>query len=166
LGDKTFLKVYKVSLGIIIVEFTTEFVVRVTLSEYEVYPFKTTKSSPKPNFLDLIDGYLSGQSVELSSIPVSYGNLPNNYINVYEYMRKHIGYGETTTYGRLGGALKMHPRTVGMILSKNPLPLLVPCHRVLAKGGLGGYSAGLKWKKFLLSLEGTLIDTRSFKKPS
>ena len=45
-------------------------------------------------------------------------------------------------------------RAVGNANGKNPFPVIVPCHRVLASNGLGGYSGGLEIKEFLLELEG------------
>ncbi|HHX40651.1 MAG TPA: methylated-DNA--[protein]-cysteine S-methyltransferase, partial [Armatimonadetes bacterium] len=49
-------------------------------------------------------------------------------------------------------------RAAGSALARNPVPLLIPCHRVVrADGGLGGYLAGLSWKRRLLALEGVLL---------
>ncbi len=66
-----------------------------------------------------------------------------------------IPFGETMTYGDLADSIGAPGacRAVGNACGANPLPLLIPCHRVVGKGGLGGFSAGLGWKKFLLSLE-------------
>jgi len=69
---------------------------------------------------------------------------------------KRIPYGETRTYRQLAemagcrGAI----RAAGSACGKNPVPILLPCHRVVrSDGGLGGFSAGLRWKKALLSAE-------------
>lgn len=69
-----------------------------------------------------------------------------------------IPYGETRSYSDLAHAIDSGPRAVGGACGKNPIPIVVPCHRVLARGGLGGYSggAGLPTKQFLLGLEGRL----------
>ena len=70
-----------------------------------------------------------------------------------------IGYGETATYGGLVVALGSGPRAVAGACARNPIPLVIPCHRVLAAGGqLGGYSGGngLDTKRFLLRLEGVV----------
>lgn len=70
-----------------------------------------------------------------------------------------ISYGETKTYGELAKMIG-NPRSsqaVGNACGANPLPLLIPCHRVVAQSGLGGFSAGLKIKEALLKLEGVLI---------
>lgn len=54
-----------------------------------------------------------------------------------------IPYGETRTYGELASELDTSPRAVGGACGRNPVPVVVPCHRVVASdGGLGGYSAG------------------------
>lgn len=68
-----------------------------------------------------------------------------------------IALGQTTTYGGLARTLRRPraTRAVGAACGANPVPLLVPCHRVLAAGGgLGGFSAGLDWKRKLLAREG------------
>lgn len=67
-----------------------------------------------------------------------------------------IPYGETRSYGDLAGALKSAARAVGQACGSNPMPIIVPCHRVLAAGGgLGGYSAGdgVVTKRWLLAHE-------------
>lgn len=67
-----------------------------------------------------------------------------------------IPYGETCTYGELAATLG-HPkafRAVGAANGSNPIPLIVPCHRVIASGGkLGGYGGGLRLKQRLLAME-------------
>lgn len=71
-----------------------------------------------------------------------------------------IPYGQTRSYGDLAASLGAAPRAVGQACGRNPLPILIPCHRVLAAGGaLGGYSggAGVDTKRRLLILEGALL---------
>ncbi|CAN5469813.1 methylated-DNA--[protein]-cysteine S-methyltransferase [soil metagenome] len=66
-----------------------------------------------------------------------------------------IGYGESKSYGRLAAELASGPRAVGQACARNPFPIVVPCHRVLASGGLGHYSAGdgISTKQWLLDFE-------------
>ena len=64
-----------------------------------------------------------------------------------------IPMGEVRTYGEIARALSSGPRAVGQALGANPLPILIPCHRVVAASGLGGFGGGLSWKKRLLDLE-------------
>ncbi|MGE5544761.1 MAG: methylated-DNA--[protein]-cysteine S-methyltransferase [Bacillota bacterium] len=69
-----------------------------------------------------------------------------------------IPYGAVQTYGMLAqnAGCSRGSRAVGQALKRNPLPIIIPCHRVVAAGGLGGFSApgGLETKKALLKLEG------------
>ncbi len=67
-----------------------------------------------------------------------------------------IPYGETRSYGDLAGAMRSAPRAVGRACGRNPIPIVIPCHRVLGKGWMGGYSGagGLVTKQALLALEG------------
>ena len=66
---------------------------------------------------------------------------------------KDIEFGSVMTYGDIAKKLNTSPRAVGMALKRNPLPLIIPCHRVVAKNSLGGYSYGLDKKKFVLERE-------------
>jgi methylated-DNA-[protein]-cysteine S-methyltransferase len=71
-----------------------------------------------------------------------------------------IPFGETATYGGMAMALGSGPRAVGMACGRNRIPIIVPCHRVLASGGKeGGYSGGqgLPTKRRLLALEGVVL---------
>lgn len=76
---------------------------------------------------------------------------------VWAAMRR-IPYGKTRCYGDLAHDIGSAPRAVGRACGKNPIPIVIPCHRVLAKAGLGGYSGegGLATKTRLLALEGAL----------
>ena len=79
-----------------------------------------------------------------------------------------VGYGETVSYGTLarraqidGRIASLPARAIGRIMGSNPIPVIVPCHRVVAADGLGGYSGGtggngLEVKRWFLSFEGAL----------
>lgn len=73
---------------------------------------------------------------------------------VREAMQR-IPYGQTRSYGELAHEAGGAPRAIGQACGANPLPLVVPCHRVVGAVGLGGYSGGkgLETKRFLLALE-------------
>ena len=73
---------------------------------------------------------------------------------VYKEMVK-IPYGATLSYSQLAqkSGRKLAYRAVGTVCGKNPLPLIIPCHRVTAVNGLGGFGGGLGTKRFLLNLE-------------
>lgn len=73
---------------------------------------------------------------------------------------RQIPYGETRTYGEIARVAGGSPRAVGRAAGKNPIPIIIPCHRVLAAGGLGGFSApgGLATKRVLLGIEAGVSD--------
>jgi O-6-methylguanine DNA methyltransferase len=78
---------------------------------------------------------------------------------VWEELR-HIPRGEARSYGEIAEELgkRKAARAVGGACGANPIPVLIPCHRVLAANGdLGGFSGGLEWKHRLLAIEGVLL---------
>ena len=102
---------------------------------------------------------LDGELVDLSGVALEMDGVPEFHRAVYRAVRI-IPTGTTLTYGEVA-ALCGAPRAaraVGQALGRNPFPLIVPCHRVLAAGGIGGFSAdgGVGTKLRLLALEGAL----------
>lgn len=99
--------------------------------------------------------YFAGQRPDFSQLPLS----PRGSAfqrRVWQALCR-IPYGETRSYGQLARALDSSPRAVGAAVSRNPLLILVPCHRCLgADGSLTGFAAGLDAKRQLLALEGVL----------
>jgi len=103
---------------------------------------------------DDVAAYFGGERVELAC-KLDLSGFTEFQREVWEAARK-IGYGEIRSYkwvadtmGRPGAA-----RAVGQALSKNPVPVIVPCNRVVrADGGLGGFGSGLRWKIMLLEME-------------
>ncbi|MBI2264390.1 MAG: methylated-DNA--[protein]-cysteine S-methyltransferase [Armatimonadetes bacterium] len=108
--------------------------------------------------IERIARYLAGNSPDLSVIPIDTQEIPPFTASVYEAARK-IPPGSTLTYGELARRIgkPRSARAVGQALARNPLALIVPCHRVLASDGrAGGFSAygGLEIKARLLEIEG------------
>jgi len=99
---------------------------------------------------DYFDGRLTGFSLPLEPLGTPFQHRVWRAIS-------NIPYGEVRSYGQLAKTLKTGPRAVGTACARNPLPVLIPCHRVVgANGALTGYSGagGLDSKDFLLDLEG------------
>lgn len=110
-----------------------------------------------------IQHYCAGERVDFSAAPVDLSAVDEPRRRIYEVMRA-LAFGETTTYGDLArqtGATDWEgARDVGIAMGRNPLPIVVPCHRVLAAGGkLGGFSdyGGTTTKEKLLALEGVRV---------
>jgi methylated-DNA-[protein]-cysteine S-methyltransferase len=78
--------------------------------------------------------------------------------SVWEADRR-IPYGQTRTYADVARAIGKPSavRAVGGANGKNPVPLLVPCHRIVARNGIGGFTGGLHHKRRLLALEGATV---------
>jgi methylated-DNA-[protein]-cysteine S-methyltransferase len=102
-----------------------------------------------------LDAYFAGQRWQFD-LPLAPAGSPFE-ARVWSAMQL-IPYGETRSYGDLASMIGSAPRPVGRACGHNPIPIVIPCHRVLARGGLGGYSGqgGLATKQSLLTLEGAL----------
>jgi len=105
--------------------------------------------------MEAIDAALAGTPIS-KMIKLDIKHTPFQ-MKAWEGIRR-ILFGKTMTYGEVaamtgspGGA-----RAIGQAMGRNPLPLIFPCHRVVAVGGLGGFSGGLELKEYLLNRERTL----------
>ena len=100
--------------------------------------------------------YFAGKNPDASARPLSPGGTAFQQA-VWQELRK-IPYGETESYGAVAARLGSSARAVGSAVGRNPISLIIPCHRVLAAdGGLTGYAGGLENKKKLLRLEGQSV---------
>jgi methylated-DNA-[protein]-cysteine S-methyltransferase len=119
------------------------------------------ESAPPPGVQRVIDrvlALLSGEAIDLTDIPVDLGDAPEFHRRVYEVART-IPPGRTMTYGEIAKLLGAphESREVGQALGRNPIAIIVPCHRVLgADGKMGGFSAsgGVATKRRILEIEG------------
>jgi methylated-DNA-[protein]-cysteine S-methyltransferase len=107
--------------------------------------------------------YFGGEAIDFSDVTLDLGEQEAFFKQIYDAARQ-VRWGHTTTYGALAKALGAGPeaaRDVGQAMAKNPVPLLIPCHRVLAAGGkIGGFSApgGAATKRRMLALEGVRLE--------
>lgn len=109
--------------------------------------------------IESVKRYFAGETVDFSDVVVDLSNQDEFFREIYAAARR-VGWGRTTTYGTLARELGRGPeaaRDVGQAMAKNPVALIIPCHRVLAAGGkIGGFSApgGSNSKVRMLELEG------------
>jgi methylated-DNA-[protein]-cysteine S-methyltransferase len=99
-----------------------------------------------------LERYFEAEVIEFSS------DLDMSHLSPFEQKvleeTRNIKYGRTITYSQLAEKLECGgARAVGNALGKNPIPIIIPCHRVVAKKGIGGYSAGIDIKTRLLEFE-------------
>jgi methylated-DNA-[protein]-cysteine S-methyltransferase len=119
------------------------------------------ETEPAPGVQRAIDrvlALLSGEAIDLGDIPLDLGAAPEFHRKVYEVART-IPPGRTMTYGEIAKRLGVphESREVGQALGRNPIAIIVPCHRVLgADGKMGGFSAtgGVATKRRILEIEG------------
>ena len=73
---------------------------------------------------------------------------------------QNVPYAKLVTYGELGGHAgnPRASRAVGQAVGRNPLAVFIPCHRVVASNGIGGFGLGLECKRALLAIEGLRLD--------
>ncbi len=109
-----------------------------------------------PGLTEQLTAYFAGQRVDRWDCEPELTSIPDFTRRVLQAAAQ-IPYGTVQTYGSLAREIgcSRGARAVGQALKRNPLPVIIPCHRVVAAGGLGGFSAdgGLETKKALLELE-------------
>jgi methylated-DNA-[protein]-cysteine S-methyltransferase len=121
----------------------------------------TTPTATASRAIDGITALLAGTPDRMDDVVIDLGAVSDFRRGVYEIART-VGPGDTITYGTIASRLGAPhaAREVGQALGANPVPLIVPCHRVLAAGGkLGGFSArgGVTTKSRLLAIEGASL---------
>lgn len=112
--------------------------------------------APDPAVADAFDAYFGGDLHALRALPVDLDGL-SEFSRAVLLALRDVGPFPFTSYGRLAAVVgrPAAARAVGRAVGANPVPVVIPCHRVLAAGGqLGGYSGGLEVKRWLLAHEG------------
>ncbi len=112
-----------------------------------------------------LHAYFDG-SLTTFDLPIDLSGVSAAACAVLNALHRDVPYGATVTYGQLAtmSGAGIPARSVGSIMGVNPVPLLIPCHRVVAGDGLGGFSGGLTGegpatKRWLLEFEGALPPT-------
>jgi methylated-DNA-[protein]-cysteine S-methyltransferase len=124
------------------------------------------RGAPTPEVVEAVAAvkrYFEGEETDFSGFRLDLGGQDPFFEQIYAAAR-WVGWGQTTTYGTLARELGAGPeaaRDVGQAMAKNPVALLIPCHRVLAAGSkIGGFSApgGSAAKIRMLALEGVDLE--------
>ncbi len=111
-------------------------------------------TAPAQQARHVLNDYFAGKQVDFNTLTFAPQGTPFQQ-RVWQAMCE-IPYGETVTYGDIAKKLNSSPRAVGGAVGANPIPILIPCHRVMgANGAMTGYSGagGIATKKILLELE-------------
>ena len=122
--------------------------------------------TPTPEVIEAVAAvkrYFAGEETDFSGVKLDLDDQDVLFKKIYAAARQ-VGWGRVTTYGALAKELGAGPeaaRDVGQAMAKNPVALIIPCHRVLAAGGkVGGFSApgGSATKVRMLELEGVHVE--------
>lgn len=112
--------------------------------------------------LEQLAAYFAGELHEFT-LPLDWRLTSRLQGQVLTTLHESVPYGRVVTYGELGdrSGTGVPARAIGQIMGSNPIPVIVPCHRVVAGNGLGGYSggSGIEIKRWLLTFEGALPPT-------
>jgi len=162
LQNKSYLTYYPSPIGILKIEFNNQALLKVEFDDH----LREVKNNCQKNFyedpkvlkiynliFDQLNQYFMGKRNKFN-IPIDL-NGSSFELKVWEYLQK-IPYGETLAYSDLAEAIG-HPgaaRAVGRANSRNPIAVIIPCHRVIsAKGNINGYANGVWRKRWLLEHE-------------
>jgi len=126
--------------------------VRVRWIETTIQEVRFATTGIPGNVPDLIRQYCAGQVVRPENLDSVATYEDTVYSRIYQAVRL-VPYGSTTTYGEIAAIVGTSPRVVGQAMSRNPTPLVIPCHRVLAAHGIGGFSPDIAIKESLLAME-------------
>lgn len=99
-----------------------------------------------------VQRYAAGLPEDFTSLHTVAMEPGSPFLPIFQRVRG-IPYGQTMTYGQVGAEVGTSPRLVGLAMSRNPTPLLIPCHRVVASRGLGGFTPSPDIKEALLTME-------------
>lgn len=116
------------------------------------HPGKQLTEKKTHNAAFELERYFRGEMIDFSA------DVEISHLSPFEqkvlFETRKIKYGRTITYSELAESIGSRAvRAAGNALSKNPLPIIIPCHRVVAKKDIGGYSGGIHIKTRLLELE-------------
>jgi methylated-DNA-[protein]-cysteine S-methyltransferase len=155
---KTFIANVKSPVGVWSVVGTDDGVSHIHLPQDELTASKGVMPKPVADAVLQLKEYFTGSrrtfKIKLAPSPAT-----SFQSEVWAALRR-IPYGQVRTYGEVADAVdrpRAH-RAVGNANHANPWPIVVPCHRVVASGGLGGYGGGDEVKRYLLDLEGVHYD--------
>lgn len=169
--DEEHFVVYESSIGCIMIVAKNSKIINLDVTDagmYEarkmvlsLYPKATESMIPFKTIRTLLDRYLQGREVDFD-VEVDISRLGVFTRQVLNELRK-VPRGEVKTYGWLAKKIGKPgaARAVGQALKRNPIPIIIPCHRIIRDDGtLGGFSMGVNIKERLLALEGVHIKKR------
>jgi len=126
--------------------------VNVWWNDTAVQSVRFSTTGPVGEVPPLIRRYCGGQPVDCSALDSFALHDDTPYSRIYRTVRS-VPYGTTSTYGEIAEKVGTSPRVVGQAMARNPTPLVIPCHRIVAAQGIGGFTPDVEIKEALLAME-------------
>ncbi|MEI6293386.1 MAG: methylated-DNA--[protein]-cysteine S-methyltransferase [Methanomicrobiales archaeon] len=104
--------------------------------------------------------YCAAKAENFQSMESVATRYPTIYGRIYQEVRR-VPYGETVTYGEIAGKVTTSPRVVGQAMRRNPTPLIIPCHRIVGKHSIGGFTPSSEIKESLILMEKKTMQKRN-----
>ncbi len=144
--------VYRSPVGSIYVEYSFEFIERISFLPIcrEIHEIPSRVFHLLEKFLR--DYFYRGVWTIFDEL--NWDVLGQREISILKRLQDTVPFGSTITYGEL---YPPSPRYAGQVLKRNPFPIVVPCHRVVSKNGIGGFTPSVEIKQWLLRHEGVLF---------
>lgn len=130
--------------------------VQVAWSNTVIHRIRFLKSAADGPVPEEITRFLAGRTMTLDPLECLIEEPDSLYGTIYQAVMQ-IPYGSVRTYGEIARKAETTPRVVGMAMKRNKTPIIIPCHRVVAADGLGGYTPDIWIKQELLRIEADTI---------
>jgi len=110
-------------------------------------------NTPHPSLWKFLQEYFYWKKWDIFEY-IDWSIIPEKHRQILRYLQENVPFGKIITYGQL---YPPSPRFAGQVLKRNPYPIVIPCHRVVSAGGIGGFTPHVSIKKKLLRHEGIFI---------
>jgi methylated-DNA-[protein]-cysteine S-methyltransferase len=130
--------------------------VHVTWSGKTIHRVRFATTGIDGNVPEPIRRFCAGHPLDLTALESIALHEDTVYARIYRAVQE-IPYGSMVTYGEIARKVGTSPRVVGQAMARNPTPLVIPCHRVVAAGGIGGFSPSVEIKEALLLMEAKTV---------
>jgi methylated-DNA-[protein]-cysteine S-methyltransferase len=139
--------------------------VQVTWSGTNIHRVRFATTGIPGEVPEPIRRFCAGHPVDLTALDSVALHEDTVYARIYRAVQK-VPYGSTVTYGEIAREVGTSPRAVGQAMARNPTPLVIPCHRVVAADGIGGFSPSVEIKEALLAMEAKTVRKEKKKEES
>ncbi len=117
-------------------------------------PFCSSENTPHPPLWKFLEDYFHRKEWGIFD-RIDWSIIPPKHRQILRFLQENVPFGKTITYGEL---YPPSPRFAGQVLKRNPYPIVIPCHRVVSRRGIGGFTPSIEIKIELLRHEGIIVE--------